>query len=70
MRDDQQNDTRSGPMLVACKLYPRTSGAGRPYLVGRLGGLRILILPRREGEAGEHSHVLMLAEAPQHGGAE
>jgi hypothetical protein len=65
MRDDRLTDNRGGPMLVACKLFPRTSGAGRPYLVGRLGGLRILILPRREGEAGAHSHVLMLAEAPQ-----
>jgi hypothetical protein len=68
MRDDRLTDNRGGPMLVACKLFPRTSGKGTPYLLGRLGGLRILILPRREGEGGEHTHVLMLAEAPQHGG--
>jgi len=67
MRDDPQTPTRSGAMLAACKLYSRTSSAGRPYLVGRLGGLRILILPRREGEAGDHSHTLLFAEAPQRG---
>jgi hypothetical protein len=55
-------------MLVACKLYPRTSGAGRPYLVGRLGGLRLLVLPKREGEPDDHSHTLFLAEAPQREG--
>jgi hypothetical protein len=71
MPTDRQNETRSGgAMLLACKLFPRTSGAGRPYLLGRLGNLRLLVLPKREGEAGEHTHVLMLAEAPQHGGAE
>jgi hypothetical protein len=68
MPTDRQNETRSGPMLAACKLYPRTSGAGRPYLVGRLGGLRLLVLPKREGEGGEHTHMLMLAEAPQQEG--
>jgi hypothetical protein len=68
MRDDLQTPNRGGAMLAACRLYPRTSSAGRPYLVGRLGGLRILILPRREGEAGDHSHTLLFAEAPQHGG--
>jgi hypothetical protein len=68
MREDAQNPNRSGAMLAACKLYSRTSSAGRPYLVGRLGGLRILILPRREGEVGEHTHALLLTEAPQHGG--
>jgi hypothetical protein len=68
MRDDRLTDNRGGPMLVACKLFPRTSGKGTPYLLGRLGGLRVLIMPRRQDEADKHTHVLMLAEAPQHGG--
>jgi hypothetical protein len=68
MRDDGQNPNRSGAMLAACKLYPRTSGKGTPYLLGRIGALRVLVLPKREGEAGEHTHVLMLAEAPQQEG--
>jgi hypothetical protein len=68
MRQNRENETRGGPMLVACKLFPRTSGRGTDYLVGRLGGLRVLVLPKREGEGGDHSHTLFLAEAPQHGG--
>jgi hypothetical protein len=68
MRDDRLTDNRGGPMLVACKLFPRTSGKGTPYLLGRIGALRVLIMPKREGEAGEHTHVLMLAEAPQQEG--
>jgi hypothetical protein len=65
MRDDRLTDNRGGPMLVACKLFPRTSGKGTPYLLGRIGALRVLVMPKREGDAGEHTHVLMLAEAPQ-----
>jgi hypothetical protein len=68
MRDDAQNPNRGGAMLLACKLYSRTSSAGRPYLLGRLGGLRLLVLPKRDAEAGDHTHVLMLAEAPQREG--
>jgi hypothetical protein len=29
--------------------------------------LRVLVMPKREGEAGEHTHVLMLAEAQREG---
>jgi hypothetical protein len=47
--------------------FRRTSGKGTPYLVGRLGGLRLLVLPKRQDEAGEHTHVLMLAEAQREG---
>jgi hypothetical protein len=68
MRDDGQNPNRSGAMLAACKLFPRTSGKGTPYLLGRLGNLRVLIMPKRQDEADEHTHVLMLAEAPQQEG--
>ncbi len=69
MRDS--NETRpnaGGAMLPACKLYSRTSAKGASYLMGRLGALRVLVMPRRDGEAGEHSHVLLLAEAPQREG--
>jgi hypothetical protein len=68
MRDNGQNLNRGGAMLTACKLYSRTSGKGTSYLMVRLGGLRLLVMPKREGEAGEHTHVLMLAEAPQREG--
>jgi membrane protein DedA with SNARE-associated domain len=68
MRDDPQNPTRGGVMLAACRLFARTLGKGISYLVGRLGGLRVLVLQKREGEAGDHSHTLFLAEAPQREG--
>jgi hypothetical protein len=68
MRDDRQNENRGGVMLAACRLFSRTSGKGTPYLVGRLGGLRVLVMQKREGESGDHSHTLLLAEAPQREG--
>jgi hypothetical protein len=68
MRDDGQNPNRGGAMLPACKLYARTSGKGTSYLMGRLGGLRVLVMPKREAEAGDHTHTLLLAEAPQREG--
>jgi hypothetical protein len=68
MRDDGHNLNRGGAMLAACKLYARTSGKGTSYLVGRLGGLRVLVMPKRDAEAGDHTHTLMLAEAPQREG--
>jgi hypothetical protein len=68
MPEDRHTDNRGGAMLAACKLYSRTSSAGRPYLLGRLGNLRLLVLQKREGEAGEHTHVLMLAEASRREG--
>jgi hypothetical protein len=64
MRDDAQNPNRGGAILPACRLYPRTSSKGAPYLIGRLGALRVLVLPKREGEAGDHTHTLLFAEAP------
>jgi hypothetical protein len=65
MRDE--TPTSGGAMLPACKLYSRTSAKVTPYLVGRLGGLRVLVMPSRE-TGGEHTHELLLAEAPQRDG--
>jgi hypothetical protein len=55
-------------MLPAARLWSRTSARGADYLAGRLGGVRVLVMPRREGEDGDHSHVLFFAEAPQRDG--
>lgn len=66
---DTDTTNRGGAMLPACKLYSRTSAKGAPYLIGRLGGLRVLVMPKRDAEAGDHSHVLLIAEAPQREGA-
>jgi hypothetical protein len=68
MRDNGQNQNRGGAMLLACKLYARTSGRGTSYLMGRLGGMRVLVMPKRDADEGDHTHTLLLAEAPQREG--
>lgn len=58
------------PMIEAGRLFERTSSRGITYLAGRLGGLKVLVLPKRAGDEGEHSHVLFVtAPAPRDGGA-
>ncbi|WP_156878479.1 hypothetical protein [Roseomonas gilardii] len=56
------------PPIVACNLYPkRRERDGAGYLAGRLGGMRVMIMPKLDGDEGEHSHVLMLAEIAERG---
>jgi hypothetical protein len=52
-------------MLPVAKLWKRTSGKGQTYLAGRLGGVRVLVMPKRDGEDGDHTHVLIFAEASE-----
>jgi hypothetical protein len=59
---------RNGAMLTAARLWRKTSAKGVDYLTGRLGGVRVLVMPRREGDDGDHSHVLLFADAPQRDG--
>jgi hypothetical protein len=59
---------RGGPMLTATRLWQRTSAKGTTYFAGRLGGLKVVVMPRRDGEEGDHTHVLMFAEAPSRDG--
>lgn len=56
-----------GALLPACPLYVATAAAGGRYLRGRLGGLRVLVMPKKEGEPGEHSDVLLIGAAPREG---
>lgn len=56
-------DERKGalpPMIEAARLYEKVSAKGVAYYVGRLGGLKVLVLPKKADDAGEHSHVLMV----------
>ena len=54
----------SAPLLPACRLWEKTSASGTRYLVGRWGGVKVLILPNRERQGdNEASHVLLIAEA-------
>jgi hypothetical protein len=51
-------------MLQAARLWEKTSAGDRKYLVGRWGGLRILVLQNRErGGAGQPDWHLVLTEA-------
>jgi len=67
---DKTTTPRSGTLLPAARLWRRTSAKGADYLAGRLGGVKVLVMPRREGEAGDHTHVLFFADAPQREGGE
>jgi hypothetical protein len=52
-----------GRLIEAARLYGRTSKAGRTYLAGRMGGLRVLIFEADQQAGGEHSHVLLIGAA-------
>jgi hypothetical protein len=55
------------PMLQAAKLWEKTSAKGNVYLIGRLGGMRILILRNRDaGSDGEPDwHLFFTDGAPR-----
>jgi hypothetical protein len=53
-------------LIKATGLWAKTSGkTGRQYLVGRLGGLRVLIFENVDAGEGDPTHLLMLGEAAQ-----
>jgi len=53
-------------MLQAAKLWERTSARGTKYFSGRLGGVKIVILPNRDFAEGDpargHSHLMYFAD--------
>jgi hypothetical protein len=63
MRSDNPTTGKGNALLPACRLYRKTSAKGAPYLMGRLGGLRVLVMAKLDGDEGEHSHTLLLGEA-------
>ena len=63
---DRSNDPAP---IMACKLWAKTSRAGRTYFVGRLGGLRVVILENTRPDDGDHTHSLLFSVAPQYSGA-
>lgn len=61
------NGQKFTPRLKAGGLWAKTSAKGGRYLTGRLGGVKVLILPKREDEDGDHTHTLFFAEpSPAH----
>jgi hypothetical protein len=50
-------------MFQAARLWEKTSAAGNSYLIGRLGGVRVLILRNRDaGTEGEPDWHLFFAD--------
>jgi hypothetical protein len=56
----------SSPLLQAARLWEKTSGKGTRYMQGRLGGVKLVILPNRdylEGDpANGHTHNLFFQD--------
>jgi hypothetical protein len=52
----------SSALLQAARLWEKTSGKGTRYMQGRLGGVKLVILPNRDYVEGDpvngHTHVL------------
>jgi hypothetical protein len=50
------------PLLNPARLWQRTSARGTTYMSGRLGGVRIVIMPNRDfaedDSANNHTHIL------------
>jgi hypothetical protein len=54
-------------MIPACKLWEKVSAKGNRYLIGRMGGVRVMVMTNtRPEDENDASHVLMFAEAPQY----
>ena len=57
--------TRNSTLLKAAKLWRKTSKNGGDYLVGRMGGLKVLVMKNRDlQDENDPSHFLFFAEAP------
>jgi hypothetical protein len=52
------------PSLELTRLYEKTSTRGTRYLVGRLGSVRVAILPGAPGEDGNPTWRMLLQAAP------
>ncbi len=54
-----------GPSVTAARLWEKTSAKGTTYLTGRMGNLRLTILPNNKRQNDDDpTHVMLLAEAP------
>jgi hypothetical protein len=56
----------SSPLLQAARLWERTSAHGTRYMSGRLGGVRVVIMPNRafaeDDQANSHTHILFFQD--------
>ena len=59
------NGQKFTPMLKAGGLWAKTSAKGGRYLTGRLGGVKVLIMPNRDRQNDDDlSYHLFFVEAP------
>ena len=59
------SNANGSSMLRAASLWPKTSVRGGQYLIGRLGGVKVLVLENRDRQSDDDpSHHLFFAEAP------
>lgn len=58
------SSNRTTGLLPAARLWSKTSAKGKPYLAGRLGLLRVTVMPLPEGDAREDgaTHQLLFSE--------
>jgi hypothetical protein len=57
------NAQKNSPMLKAGGLWAKTSAKGGRYLTGRLGGVKVLIMPNRDRQSDDDpSHILYFVE--------
>lgn len=54
-------DETTPPFLTAGAIYAGKTKDGTRYLRGKLGGVRLLIVPRHRGLKGDFTHHLILA---------
>jgi hypothetical protein len=56
----------SSPLLQASRLWEKTSGRGTRYMQGRLGGVKVVILPNRDFAANDpansHTHTMFFQD--------
>ncbi len=58
------NESKS-KLIPACGLWIKTSAAGRSYMVGRLGGLRFMVMENRDKQIdADPTHMLLIGAAP------
>ena len=59
-------DRPTDRLLPVCGLWPKTSPRGTACLVGRVGDLKVLIVPNRDRQGDDDpTHVLLLTKAGQ-----
>ncbi len=55
-----------GSLIRAARLWAKTSAKGQPYMVGRMGGLRVLVMPNRDKQTDKDpTHWLLVGPTPE-----